>query len=73
MVATMARIASCLLALFADMVVIHRVDRDIPHFHPVNLTQVGRLLWLVLAAAHQPDIGPDTSFNAAKEPALRRP
>ncbi|MBS0223353.1 MAG: serine hydrolase [Proteobacteria bacterium] len=45
----------------ADIVVVHRVDRDIPHFHPVNLTQMGRLLWLVLAAAHQPDIGPDTA------------
>lgn len=50
----------------ADMVVIHRVDRSIPHFHPVNLTQVGRLLWLVLAAAHQPDIGPDPSLHAVK-------
>ncbi len=49
----------------ADIVVVHRVDRDISGYHEVSLRELGRLLWLVLAAAHQPDIGPDTSMAAA--------
>jgi hypothetical protein len=40
---------------------VHRVDRDIPDYEEVNLWQFGRLLWLILSAAHQPDIGPDVS------------
>lgn len=49
-----------------DIVVVHRVDRDIADYKEVNLWQFGRLLWLILSAAHQPDIGPDVSLQAAK-------
>jgi CubicO group peptidase (beta-lactamase class C family) len=34
-----------------DIVVVHRVDRDIPDYKEVNLWQFGRLLWLILSAA----------------------
>jgi CubicO group peptidase (beta-lactamase class C family) len=49
-----------------DIVVVHRVNRDIPDYKEVNLWQFGRLLWLILSAAHQPDIGPDVSLQATK-------
>src|SRR5712691_9041905 len=39
-----------------DMVVVHRVDRDVPNYKEVGLGEFGRLLWLILSAAHQPDI-----------------
>ena len=38
-----------------DLVVVHRVDRDIAGFHPTSLHEMGRLLWLVLTADHQQD------------------
>jgi CubicO group peptidase (beta-lactamase class C family) len=36
-----------------DLVVVYRVDRDIPGFRPTSLSEVGRLLSLILAADHQ--------------------
>ncbi len=49
-----------------DLVVVYRIDRDEPGYRETSLRELGRLLWLVLAAAHQPDIGPDTSLAAAR-------
>jgi CubicO group peptidase (beta-lactamase class C family) len=58
-----------------DLVVVHRAAR-FPNEGP-NLREFGRLLWLVLGAAHLPDIGPDASITAAdgtrlNEDALRQ-
>jgi CubicO group peptidase (beta-lactamase class C family) len=47
-----------------DLVVVYRIDRDQAGYRETSLRELGRLLWLVLAAAHQPDIGPDTSLAA---------
>ena len=49
-----------------DMVIVHRVDRDIANYKTVNSLKFGRLLWLILSAAHQPAIGPDLSLQRAK-------
>jgi CubicO group peptidase (beta-lactamase class C family) len=49
-----------------DLVVVHRIDRDVLGYRETSLRELGRLLWFVLAAAHQPDIGPDTSLAAAR-------
>ena len=44
-----------------DLVVIHRAPRQ----NDADLRPIGRLLWLVLAAGHFSDIGPDASIGAA--------
>jgi CubicO group peptidase (beta-lactamase class C family) len=49
-----------------DLVVVYRIDRDKVGYRETTLHELGRLLWLVLAAAHQPDVGPDTSLAAAR-------
>jgi CubicO group peptidase (beta-lactamase class C family) len=49
-----------------DLIVVHRVDRDIPGYRPASLRDVGRLLWLILSADHQTNIGPDASLEAAR-------
>jgi CubicO group peptidase (beta-lactamase class C family) len=36
-----------------DLVVVYRVDRDIPGFRPTSLRDVAHLLWLILAADDQ--------------------
>lgn len=48
-----------------DLVVVHRIDRDVPGYRDTSLREAGRLLWLILAADHQGDIGSDTSLEAA--------
>jgi CubicO group peptidase (beta-lactamase class C family) len=48
-----------------DLVVVHRVDRDITDYREPGMREIGRLLWLILSADHQRDIGPDVSIEAA--------
>jgi CubicO group peptidase (beta-lactamase class C family) len=48
-----------------DLVVVHRVDRDIADYREPGMREIGRLLWLILSADHQQDIGPDASIEAA--------
>jgi hypothetical protein len=52
-----------------DMVIVHRINSDVPigslpgQRKPEPTTpQIARLLWLVLSAAGDPDVGPDTSL-----------
>ncbi|MEM7223836.1 MAG: serine hydrolase [Pseudomonadota bacterium] len=47
-----------------DLVVVHRVNTD-RAFERAPEAQIGRLLWLILAAAGVEDIGPDPSLEAA--------
>ena len=46
-----------------DLVVVHRIDRDIPYVEP-SARDVARLLWLILKAQGY-DAGPDVSLAAA--------
>jgi hypothetical protein len=50
---------------YRQLVIVHRVDtfQGLPRQLP---SQVGRLLWLILAAAGEKDIGEDPSMEAAK-------
>jgi CubicO group peptidase (beta-lactamase class C family) len=54
---------------YRKLVIVHRVDTD-RRFRAshasVNSGQIGRLLWLILAAAGETDIGEDPSIEAAK-------
>jgi CubicO group peptidase (beta-lactamase class C family) len=49
-----------------DLIIVHRVDTDVPLATPPNERQIGRLLWLILSAAGLPDIGPDRSLAAVQ-------
>ena len=46
-----------------DLVVVHRVDRDLPYIEPSS-RDIARLLWLILKAQGY-DAGPDASLAAA--------
>jgi CubicO group peptidase (beta-lactamase class C family) len=46
-----------------DLVVVHRIDRDLPYVEPSS-RDIARLLWLILKAQGY-DPGPDTSLAAA--------
>ena len=48
-----------------DLVVVHRVNTDGDHAYPAN-RQIGRLLWMILAAKGLQDIGPDPSIEGAE-------
>jgi CubicO group peptidase (beta-lactamase class C family) len=50
---------------YRKLVIVHRVDTDRSD-QSVNSGQIGRLLWLILAAAGETDIGEDPSIEAAK-------
>lgn len=47
-----------------DLVVIHRVNTDHRHKNPPG-RHIGRLLWMILAARGETDIGPDPGIEAA--------
>jgi CubicO group peptidase (beta-lactamase class C family) len=47
-----------------DLVVVHRVDRDLPYVEPSS-RDIARLLWLILKAEGY-DAGPDASLAAAR-------
>ena len=47
-----------------NLVIVHRVNTDIPGPYP-GTNQLGRLLWLILDAAGETDIGETPSINAA--------
>jgi len=56
-----------------DLVVVHRVNSDRAAeaaFKSPSMREMGRLLWLILAAAGARDIGPDASLAAAAGPLL---
>ena len=50
---------------YRNLVIVHRVDTDRSD-QSVYSRQIGRLLWLILAAAGETDIGEDPSIEAAK-------
>jgi CubicO group peptidase (beta-lactamase class C family) len=49
---------------FRNLVIVHRVNTDSVGRRPMS-HQIGRLLWLILSAAGEGDIGPDPSIAAA--------
>ena len=49
---------------YRKLVVVHRVNTDIPGEKPMG-HQIGRLLWLILSAAGETQIGDDPSIEAA--------
>jgi CubicO group peptidase (beta-lactamase class C family) len=49
---------------YKKLVVVHRVNTDDPGERPMN-HHIGRLLWLILSAAGEKDIGEDPSIEAA--------
>ncbi|AUC98861.1 serine hydrolase [Bradyrhizobium sp. SK17] len=48
-----------------DLVIVHRINSDVPHRPEPNFRQMGRLLWLILSAAGATDIGPDIALAHA--------
>jgi CubicO group peptidase (beta-lactamase class C family) len=48
-----------------NLVIVHRVNTDTPGPYP-NSNQLGRLLWLILDAAGETEIGENPSIDAAK-------
>jgi CubicO group peptidase (beta-lactamase class C family) len=50
---------------YRKLVVVHRVDTDQPGERPMD-HHIGRLLWLILSAADETQIGDDPSIEAAK-------
>ena len=46
------------------LVIVHRVNTDLPGPYPIS-NQLGRLLWLILDAAGETDIGENPSIEAA--------
>lgn len=48
-----------------NLVVVHRINTDWSRANPPGY-QIGRLLWLILAARGETDIGPDPSVQAAR-------
>ena len=49
---------------YRNLVIVHRVNTDSIGRRPMS-HQIGRLLWLILSAAGERDIGPDPSIAAA--------
>lgn len=49
---------------YRKLVIVHRVNTDSGGRRPMN-HQIGRLLWLILSAAGEEDIGPEPSIAAA--------
>ena len=49
---------------YRKLVIVHRVDTDKPGPYP-GANSLGRLLWLILDAAGEADIGPDPAFTAS--------
>lgn len=47
-----------------NLVIVHRVNTDLPGPYPTS-NQLGRLLWLILDAAGETDIGENPSIDAA--------
>jgi len=50
---------------YRKLVIVHRVNTDSVGRRPMN-HQIGRLIWLILSAAGETDIGADPSISAAK-------
>jgi CubicO group peptidase (beta-lactamase class C family) len=50
---------------YRNLVVVHRVNTDVPGEKPMD-HHIGRLLWLILSAAGDTQIGDDPSIEAAK-------
>ena len=50
---------------YRKLVVVHRVNTDVPGEKPMN-HHIGRLLWLILSAAGETQIGDDPSIEAAE-------
>ncbi len=50
---------------YRKLVVVHRVNTDVPGEKPMD-HHIGRLLWLILSAAGETQIGDDPSIEAAK-------
>lgn len=50
---------------YRKLVIVHRVNTDSAGRRPMD-HQIGRLLWLILSAAGETDIGADPSISAAK-------
>jgi CubicO group peptidase (beta-lactamase class C family) len=48
-----------------DLVIVHTVDMDQKNWPRISDFQIGRLMWLILAAAGVDGIGPDTSAASA--------
>lgn len=46
---------------YLDLVVVHRVNTDLPNPFP-SRSEIGKLLWLILAAAGESDHGPEPQF-----------
>lgn len=55
---------------YRKLVVVHRIDTDRPGKYP-NDFHIGRLLWLIQAAAGEKEIGEDPSIEAAKGDRLK--
>ena len=49
---------------YRNLVIVHRVDTDSPGSRPMG-HQIGRLLWMILSAAGEADIGENPSIEAA--------
>jgi hypothetical protein len=49
---------------YRNLVVVHRVNTDVPGEKPMG-HHIGRLLWLILSAAGETQIGDDPSIEAA--------
>ena len=49
---------------YRNLVVVHRVDTDSPGSRPMG-HQIGRLLWMILSAAGEADMGENPSIEAA--------
>ncbi|HLG80495.1 MAG TPA: serine hydrolase [Bradyrhizobium sp.] len=48
-----------------DLVIIHRINSDQPHRPQPSFRQIARLLWLILSAAGDHDVGPDITLAHA--------
>ena len=48
-----------------DLVIVHRINSDAPHRPQPTFRQIARLLWLVLSAAGDHDVGPDVTLAHA--------
>jgi CubicO group peptidase (beta-lactamase class C family) len=48
-----------------DLVIVHRINSDQPHRPQPTFRQTARLLWLILSAAGDRDVGPDITLGHA--------
>ncbi len=48
-----------------DLVIVHRINSDRPHRPQPTFRQIARLLWLILSAAGDHDVGPDITLAHA--------